>query len=84
MALIYKITNPVGNIYVGQTIDYKIRKSLLGLKPVNSKIVLNTETGIFYMSITDATKTLPKGYGSKTLAEKLSGKRKNNTNFILV
>ena len=55
---------------------------LKGMLPPNCKIVLNTETGIFYDSVTDASNTLPKGKGARTLACKLSGKRKNNTNFI--
>lgn len=55
-----------------------------GKLPPNAKIVLNLETGIFYNSITEASKTFQKGKGSMTLACKLSGKRINNTNFIYV
>lgn len=55
-----------------------------GKLPTNCKIVLNLETGIFYNSVTEASKTFSKGQGSKTLAPKLSGLRKNNTNFIYV
>jgi group I intron endonuclease len=60
----------------------KLSNSHKGILPINSIIILNTETGIFYNSISEASKTLPKGKGSKTLACKLSGKRNNNTNFI--
>jgi group I intron endonuclease len=55
-----------------------------GKLPTNCKIVLNLETGIFYNSVTEASKTFSKGQGSQTLAPKLSGLRKNNTNFIYV
>ena len=59
-----------------------LSKKLKGNLPTNCKLVLNLETGIFYNSISEASRTLPKGYGTSTLACKLSGKRKNNTNFI--
>jgi len=55
-----------------------------GKLPPNAKIVLNLETGIFYNSINEAAKTFPKGKGSMTLASKLRGTRRNNTNFIYV
>jgi group I intron endonuclease len=55
-----------------------------GKLPRNSKLVLNLETGIYYDSVTDASRTLNKGQGSRTLSCKLLGKRFNNTNFIYV
>jgi group I intron endonuclease len=55
-----------------------------GKLPPNSKLVLNLETGIYYDSVTDASRTLNKGQGSRTLSCKLLGKRFNNTNFIYV
>jgi group I intron endonuclease len=55
-----------------------------GKLPPNSKLVLNLETGIYYDSVTDASRTLHKGQGSRTLSCKLLGKRFNNTNFIYV
>jgi group I intron endonuclease len=60
----------------------KLSESHKGKVPANSKIILNIETGIYYNSITEASKTFHKGQGSRTLSCKLLGKRKNNTNFI--
>lgn len=59
-----------------------LSQKLKGNLPPNCKVVLNLETGIFYESIAEASRTFPNGKGSKTLACKLSGKRRNNTNFI--
>lgn len=62
----------------------KLSESHKGKKPVNTKLVLNIITGIYYESIKEAANTFPNGKGSRTLHCKLSGKRRNNTNFILV
>jgi hypothetical protein len=47
---------------------------------LKSKIVLNTETGIFYDSLKEAAEIL--GYNYKNLAAKIINKNKNNTNLI--
>jgi group I intron endonuclease len=62
----------------------KLSESQKGKLPINSKLVLNLETGIYYNSVEEASKTLSKGQGSRTLSCKLRGSRKNNTNFIYV
>lgn len=49
----------------------------------HGKIVLNTENGIFYNSISDAAKYYGK-YAPNTLSQKLKGNKINNTPFILV
>ncbi|MEK6884348.1 MAG: hypothetical protein AABY22_32250 [Nanoarchaeota archaeon] len=55
-------------------------------KPMENKrrkLVLNTQTGIYYPSVIEAFKSF--GIGSDIyLARKLRGDRKNNTNFIYV
>ena len=48
----------------------------------SAKMVLNIETGIFYMCIIDAIESEENEY--KWLARKLSGKQFNNTKFIFV
>lgn len=47
-----------------------------------SKLVLNTQTGIFYESIGEAAYSI--GMKLHTLAQKLRGRNRNNTKFILV
>lgn len=47
-----------------------------------AKLVLNTETGIFYGCVEDASDTI--SMKRDTLKQKLNGRRKNNTNFIYV
>jgi hypothetical protein len=46
------------------------------------KIVLNTQTGIYYVSVSEAAKSI--GKRQSTLSKKLNGERKNNTPFIYV
>ena len=58
----------------------KLRISLQG--KLRAKIVLNTQTGIFYESLTEAAKLL--GYNYKYLAAKIINPNKNNTNLIYV
>lgn len=79
---IYKITSPSTRIYIGQSLNLESR--VKNYEKLNCKIVLNTQTGIFYNNISEASRTLSFGCGKSTLAEKLQGKRKNNTNFIYV
>ena len=45
----------------------------------NSRIVLNTESGVFYNSMTDAAKAI--GMSHQSLSEMLSGKRRNKTSL---
>lgn len=48
----------------------------------NKKIILDTQTGIFYLGIKEAA--FAYGVNSGTLKNKLSGCHKNNTNFLYV
>lgn len=50
-------------------------------KSRNSKIVIDTLTGIYYDSITEASLTTK--YSIKHFSRMLSGKYKNTTNLIL-
>ncbi len=54
-----------------------------GGKNPRAKLVLNTETGIFYETMREATKSQTK-YKEGTIMGKLSKRKNNNTNFILV
>ena len=54
-------------------------KNSLQLKTTN-RIILNIETGVYYNSVKEASKYLE--YKESTLASKLNGTRKNNTNLI--
>lgn len=47
-----------------------------------SKMVVNTETGIFYDSAKDAS--IHNNYNYNTFMGKLNGNKKNNTNFIYI
>ena len=46
------------------------------------KVVLNTQTGIYYVSVSEAAKSI--GKRQSILTKKLNGDRKNNTSFIYV
>lgn len=46
------------------------------------KIVLNTQTGIYYVSVSEAAKSI--GKRQSTLTKKLNGVKRNNTPFIYV
>jgi hypothetical protein len=46
------------------------------------KIVLNTQTGVYYVSVREAAKSI--GKTQSILTRKLNGDRKNNTPFIYV
>lgn len=60
----------------------KIRlASTRGNNPI-AKIVLNTQTGIFYGCVEDASDTID--MKRDTLKQKLNGRRKNDTDFIYV
>lgn len=52
-----------------------------GIPGASAKVVLNTETGIFYDTIRHAAAS--KGIDRNILSEKLNGKKLNNTPFIL-
>lgn len=56
------------------------QKLLLSIK--HSKIILNTQTGIFYESAKELSKL--HGYKLTTLRAKLNGQNLNNTNYIYV
>lgn len=58
----------------------KISESHTNKESKNGKLILNLETGIFYNSILDASKTSK--ISKTTLSEYLSGKYKNKTSFI--
>ena len=56
------------------------RKNIKELTLINSKIVLDTQTGIFYQSASEASRLL--NLNRRTLCAYLSGKLKNKTSFI--
>lgn len=58
------------------------RKMPKGCENVNSKVVLNTQTGIFYDTMTEAAHSI--GISFKLLSRKLLGERRNNTSMIYV
>lgn len=58
----------------------KIGKHSIGNLPKNSKVVLDTETGIFYNSSMEVERVF--GFASNTLRSKLNGARFNDTKFI--
>lgn len=60
----------------------KIKNRSFGENNPNAKLVLNTDTGIFYGCVKDAADTL--GIKRDTLKQYLNGKRKNKTSFIYV
>lgn len=76
----------------GKKIHWNAPKSWLGIfgkkhpaygsKKPNSKIILNTLTGIYYDSIIQATKTTH--ISSATLSRKLNGLYPNDTSFVFV
>jgi hypothetical protein len=57
-------------------------KMSLNNPKINSKIVMDTEYGIFYNSVREAAELL--GYKKATLASYLNGNLKNKTNLIYV
>lgn len=60
----------------------KIRTGLLvSGRNGRAKLVLNTQTGIFYDSVTDAALSI--GRNANMIMEKLRGDRNNNTPFVL-
>jgi group I intron endonuclease len=60
----------------------KIRERSFGENNPNAKLVLNTETGIFYGCVKDAAFTI--GMLRDTLKQQLNGRRKNKTSFMYV
>lgn len=87
---IYKITSPTGKIYIGQSKNIPDRiKRYKGLRckkhsqeSINkmSKMVLNTDTGIFYNSVKEAAFT--HGINRGTLKARLNGGCINKTSLI--
>lgn len=55
-------------------------RNILETSALNRKIILNTETGIFYLGAKEAAASAC--ISTNTLQNKLSGRRKNNTSFI--
>lgn len=75
----------VGYNTVKQRINsYKwdIEEAVFTLPLIFDKIILDSETGIFYDSLTDATKF--HNYSISSLSEMLSGKRVNKTNLMYI
>jgi hypothetical protein len=52
-----------------------------GAESCNARIVMDTQTGIFYLTVQEAAETF--SINQNTLFYKLSGKRRNNTSLIL-
>lgn len=76
-----KSNNHINNLeWVTSSENEKHSYMFLNKRPPESKIVLNTETGIFYDSITHAA--ISRNMKMRTLAAKLSGQNKNNLPFI--
>lgn len=57
-------------------------KEKMRLSNKNTKLVLNTETGIYYYGCKEAGESM--NIHNKTLRNKLNGSKKNNTKFIYV
>lgn len=60
----------------------KLASERFGFNNSKSKLVLDTQSGIFYGSVGEAANAI--SIHRKTLSDKLLGKYKNNTNFIYV
>lgn len=75
----------VGKSSLGRTHSEKTKSKMSESrkeKPrVDSKLILDTHTGIFYESITQASNAY--NINRRTLSDKLTGKCKNNTSLIL-
>ena len=56
------------------------KRTIKFAQKANEKIILNTQTGIFYESIKEAAELL--GYKYNNLSQYLRGKNKNKTNLI--
>ena len=55
---------------------------ILKRSEAQKKIILNTETGIFYLGVKEASEIV--GINHKTLKNQLNGHNKNKTNFLYV
>lgn len=79
---ISKLVNlPVGTVYWrGRWLGLPLKGTALYQN--NRKLVLNTETGIYYDSLTEAAES--NSLTLKYLSRKLKGKMRNNTAFIRV
>jgi hypothetical protein len=86
-----KVKTCKGFVFVLASEEYKHSKerfdngseSMMGGKNPNAKLVLNTETGIFYDSMSCAFKSQTK-YSETAFRAKLNGQNKNNTNYKYV
>jgi hypothetical protein len=75
--------NPFFNKKHNSETKNRISNSKKGNSPApNKKLVVNLETGIFYDSITEASKTTI--YRKEALTSMLNGSRKNLTSFITI
>ena len=72
------------NIKISQTLKGRIFSTVHKnkLSEIQKKIIINLETGIFYIGINEASKSLNMKYG--TLKSQLNGKNPNKTNLIYV
>lgn len=67
---------------VGKKIQATLREKYSREPHKCGKLVLNTETGVFYFSARDAAESVP--MSMSTLGKYLSGNRKNTTSFVRV
>lgn len=70
------------NIKHAYAIGNKKHIGIKGFDNVTSKIVLNTQTGVFYGGITSAAKAI--GMNRTSLSAMLNNQNPNKTNYILV
>ena len=88
-----KYDNSIENLEWVTQSENSIHAYKIGIKSVSekqkqvssdifSKLVLNTENGIFYKNIEEAAKAYGK-YSQQNIGLKISGKLKNNTPFVL-
>lgn len=76
-----KLNNHVRNLeWCTASENEKHSYSVLNKKVNCSKLILNTENGIFYSSIQEAANSM--NYKQTTLSAKLTGQNPNNTYFI--
>jgi hypothetical protein len=84
-----EIKDKLSLAFTGRKMSVEARKKMsesaagkhIGLNNGKSKIVLNTQNGVFYYSISEAAQSM--GIKRTTLAEKLNGNIKNNTYLTL-
>ena len=84
---IYKITSPTKKVYIGQSIDIESsrdlqRKKISGELNYLSKIIINTQTGIFYFGLNEASKSF--NISKSKLHINITKNKINKTPFIYV